>query len=501
MTSIDLKTLTIPKARVALDAGEFTSVALTQAYREQIAAKDKDVHAYLEVFDDALDSAKEADVKIAEARMTKKPMGVLTGIPCAIKDVLLYQDHISSAASKIIENYKAAYDGTTVSRLKHAGAVILGRTNTDEFTMGSSTETSAFGVTKNPHDLTRVAGGSSGGSAAAVAMDGALFALGTDTGGSIRGPSSFCGIVGLKPTYGAVSRSGEIAMASSLDVTGPMAKTVTECEIVFNVITGKDAKDGTTFDERTYGGKVKRQIVKGKSEVSNSKGSDSKMTIGVPRDFLKGDGIDPAVLQAFEKALGEFKAKGYTVKDIKLPNIAYSLPVYYILAPAEISANMARFDGVRYGMRVKGADGIQDYFETRRAGLGREVIRRILLGTYVLSSGYYDAYYNRANAVRRMITEDFTTAYSDVDIIAMPTTPGPAFKIGEKSNDPLAMYLEDIFTVTANLTGLPALSVPMGTKKVDGIELPLGIQLVAPHGAENTLFAVGKDFCDERVQE
>lgn len=474
---IDLQGLTIKKAHEHLKRGDFSSVDLTKVYLDRISEKNKDVNAYLEVFEDALDAAKKADETLKAGKG-----GPLSGIPCAIKDNLLIKGHVASAASKILEGYRATYYATATLKLAREGAVFLGRTNMDEFAMGSSTENSAFGVTHNPHDLARVAGGSSGGSAAAVAMDGALFALGTDTGGSIRQPSSFCGVVGLKPTYGAVSRYGAIAMGSSLDQIGPIGKTVSDCETVFDVIRGKDAKDGTTIDDSTYPAK---RIGK------------KKPTIGIPRHFLGGEGVDPAALEAFDAAADSFEEKGYEIKEIRLPNVSYALPVYYVVMPAEVSANMSRYDGVKYGLHADGKDGIDDYFKTRRAGFGREVIRRILLGTYVLSSGYYDAYYNRANAVRRMITDDFLKAFESVDLVATPTTPGPAFKIGEKSNDPMAMYLEDIFTVTANITGLPAISVPCGMTEKEGKSLPLGLQLTARHGDERTLFEAGKEFLGE----
>jgi aspartyl-tRNA(Asn)/glutamyl-tRNA(Gln) amidotransferase subunit A len=474
---IDLKNLTITKAHEALIRGDFTSVELTQAYIDEIKAKNKDVNAYLEVFNDALEAAKKADEKIKDGKGT-----LLTGIPMAIKDNILISGKIASASSKILEKYHATYNATVISKLGKEGAVFIGRTNMDEFAMGGSTENSAYGVTKNPYDLNRVAGGSSGGSAAAVAMDGALFSLGTDTGGSIRQPAAFTGTVGLKPTYGAVSRYGAIAMGSSLDQIGPITKSVTDAEIVFNIICGKDKYDGTTIDEKTY---------------SPKRIGTKKPIIGVPRHFLSGDGIDKDVMNSFEKSLEDLKAKGYEIKEISLPNIAYSLMVYYIVMPAEVSSNLARFDGVKYGLHVDGGSVLNDYLETRRAGFGREVIRRILLGTYVLSSGYHDAYYNRANAVRKMITDDFLKAFESVDVIATPTTPAPAFKIGEKVNDPVAMYLEDIFTVTANITGMPALSVPCGWSEKEGKKLPLGLQLTARHGDEKTLFEAGKDFLNE----
>ncbi len=486
--NIDLKNLTIVKAHEALKRGDFTSVQLIQAYLDEISKKNKDINAYLEVFDDALEAAKKADQKIARLKKEgkEKEIDILLGIPVAIKDNILIKGKIASAASKMLENYHATYNASVISKLGQRGSVFLGRTNMDEFAMGGSTENSAFGITKNPHDLSRVAGGSSGGSAAALAMDGALFALGSDTGGSIRQPASFCGVVGLKPTYGAVSRYGVMAMGSSFDQIGPLAKTVTDCEIVFNAIKGKDGRDGTMIDEKTY-------------EVNLNR--NKKPVIGVPVDFLKGDGIDPAVLKAFENSLEILKGKGYEIKNISLPNISYSLMVYYIVIPAEISSNLARFDGVKYGLHVDGEDGIQDYFETRGGGFGKEVIRRILLGTYILSSGYYDAYYNRANAVRDLITQDFVKAFDSlqggVDVIITPTAPSAAFKVGEKTSDPIMMYLEDIFTVTANLTGMPALSVPCGFVNKEGKDLPLGLQLSARHGDEKTLFEVGKDFLGE----
>lgn len=473
---IDLANLNITKAHEHLKKGDFSAVELTQAYLDEIKKKNKDINAYLEVFDDALEQAKKADEMIKSGKGS-----LLTGIPCAVKDNILIKGRIASAASKILENYHATYDATVIERLKKEGVVFLGRTNMDEFAMGGSTENSAYGVTHNPHDLARVAGGSSGGSAAAVASDMTLFALGTDTGGSIRQPASFCGVTGLKSTYGGVSRYGAIAMGSSLDQIGPLAKTVSDCEIVFNAIHGKDPRDGTTIGEETYP----------KERVGRS-----KPVIGVPRHFLSSDGIDKAALRAFEAALEFYRSKGYEIKEVKIPNIAYALMAYYIVMPAEVSSNLARYDGVKYGLHASGKDVIEDYFKTRRAGFGREAIRRILLGTYVLSSGYYDAYYNRANAVRSMITADFNKAFEGVDLIATPTTPGPAFKIGERS-DPIAMYLEDIFTVTANLTGMPAISIPCGTIEKEGKNLPIGIQLTARHGDEKTLFEAGKEFLKE----
>ncbi len=478
---INLTDLTIQKAHDHLIKGDFTAVELTQAYLDEIKKKNRELNAYLEVFDDALDAAKRADKMIAEGKA-----GLMTGIPIAIKDNILIKGKIASAASKMLENYHATYNATVITKLGQQGAVFLGRTNMDEFAMGGSTEKSAYGPTKNPYDTERVSGGSSGGSAAAVASNMALVALGSDTGGSIRQPASFCGVVGVKPTYGRVSRYGVMAMGSSLDQIGPFGKFVEDCEILLDVIAGKDIKDGTTISDETY--PVVPQIGK------------KKPIIGVPRHFLGGDGISRDVLEAFNDTLKKLEKAGYEIKEIKLPNISYSLLVYYIIMPAEVSANMARFDGMRFGLHKDGKNGIEDYFESRRAGLGREVIRRILLGTYVLSSGYYDAYYNRANAVRTMITQDFLEAFKTVDVIMTPTAPSSAFKIGEKVSDPIAMYLEDIFTVTANLTGLPAISVPMagpGSVNASAGKLPIGMQITSRHGDEKTLFEVGKEILGE----
>lgn len=442
--SIDLKNLTIRKAHEALVKGDYSAVDLAKEYLEQIKKTEKDIHAYLEVFDDVIDQAKVADQILKSGRAT-----LLTGIPIAVKDNILIKGRIASSASKILENYKATYDATVIEKLKKEGVVFIGRTNMDEFAMGGSTENSAYGPTKNPFDLERVPGGSSGGSAAAVASDEALVALGSDTGGSIRQPASFCGLVGLKPTYGAVSRYGVMAMGSSLDQIGTFGKTADDAEILFNAIRGNDKMDSTTLPDK----KIEEDF------------SVKKLKIGVPRDFLNIGGIDADVVKNFNESLEKLKKLGHEIIDIKLPNLKYSLAVYYVIVPAEVSSNMARFDGMRYGKRVSGANGIEDYFLSRQAGLGREVKRRIILGTYVLSSGYYDAYYNKANIVREIIKEDYKVAFKDVDIIATPTAPNVAFKIGEKVDDPLQMYLEDIFTVPINLAGVPGISVPSGIKK------------------------------------
>jgi aspartyl-tRNA(Asn)/glutamyl-tRNA(Gln) amidotransferase subunit A len=480
---IDLKNLTVQKAHDALAKGEYTSVALTQAYLDEIKKKNFEINAYLEIYDNALIQAEYADKAIAVAHAGKKDFPLLTGIPIAIKDNILVKGQIASSASKILKDYRAMYDATVIEKLqREQGAVLIGRTNMDEFAMGGSTENSAYGVTKNPIDITRVSGGSSGGSAAAVAANLALIALGSDTGGSIRQPASFCGIVGLKPTYGAVSRYGVMAMGSSLDQIGPFGKTVTDTEILFNAIKGLDSMDSTTIPEK-------------KNEKIPT---DKKFKIGVPRDFLNIGGIDTSIVKNFESTLEKLKQLGHEIVDIALPNLKYSLAVYYIIVPAEVSSNMARYDGIRYGTRLSGKNGIDDYFISRQAGLGREVKRRIILGTYVLSSGYYDAYYNKANMVRELITNDYKKAFETVDVIITPTTPDVAFKIGEKVNDPLKMYLEDIFTVPINLAGVPAISVPSGFKDIDGKKMPMGIQFIADHLREDILFAIGKSFLEER---
>jgi aspartyl-tRNA(Asn)/glutamyl-tRNA(Gln) amidotransferase subunit A len=400
----------------------------------------------------------------------------LSGKTVAIKDNILYEGHKASAGSKMLENFVAPYDATVIKKLKEAGARIVGRTNMDEFAMGSSTENSAFGVTKNPHDLSRVPGGSSGGSAVAVALDAVHMALGSDTGGSIRQPASFCGVVGLKPTYGRVSRSGLIAMASSFDQIGPIAKTVSDAELLFNVFKGEDPLDSTTISDETY-----------------PKGKKFSKVIGVPREFVESEGVDKSVKKNFEESIKKFQSLGYEVRDVDLKYIEHSLAAYYIIMPAEASSNLARFDGVKYGMHKDGQDSIDDYFKTRGVGFGREVRRRIILGTYVLSSGYYDEYYGKAVEMRHLITNELRSVFEDVDLLLTPTTPAPAWKIGEKSQDPLSMYLEDIFTVHANISGCPAISIPSG---FDG-KLPLGIELTADLGREDNLFGAGKEFLGE----
>ncbi|MEI6420193.1 MAG: Asp-tRNA(Asn)/Glu-tRNA(Gln) amidotransferase subunit GatA [bacterium] len=468
--------LTIKTAREGLDKKEFTSVELTQYYLDNIKAKDTEIHAYMEVFADALEQAKKADEKIA-----KGEKGELLGIPISIKDNILFLGHKASASSKMLENYTSTYTSTGLQKVLDAGAVIIGRTNMDEFAMGSSTENSAYGPSKNPNDTSRVPGGSSGGAAASLAGAMTLVALGTDTGGSVRQPASLCGVVGLMPTYGAVSRYGIMAMGSSLDQIGPLTKTVTDSEIVFKTLYGVDSFDSTTIDYKI-------------SDLPK----EQKLKIGIPTEIMKIDGIDPEVRKNFEESLEKLKTLGHEIVDVSMPNLGYALAVYYILMPAEVSSNLARFDGVKYGLHVDGKNIIDDYFKTRHEGFGKEVRRRILLGTYVLSSGYYDSYYNKANIVRDLIKKDYENAFIKVDAILTPTTPSPAFKFGSKTANPLEMYLEDIFTVPVNIAGVPAISIPSGFKEIDGKNLPLGIQFVAPYRREDVLFRIGKDFLGEK---
>lgn len=492
---IDLKNLTIKKVSESLQKGEYTSVELVSAYLEQIKKVNTDVNAYLEVYADALEQAKIADEKRAKGGDDVKSGNTmpLLGIPFSIKDNILFSGHKASASSKILEHYVAPYDATAIAKLKEAGAVFIGRVNMDEFAMGGSTENSAYGVTKNPNDLDRVSGGSSGGSAASVAMNGALASLGSDTGGSIRQPASYCGVVGLKPTYGRVSRHGLMAMGSSLDVIGPIANSVEDTEIIFNAIANKD---GDRYDGTSLTAKEVSEI------ASDHKVNTEKLRIGIVSELMNLGGLSKEVKENVDASIEIFKKAGYEIKEVVLPNIKYSLAVYYILMPAEVSSNMARFDGVKYGSKVDGADLLQDYLHTRGELLGKEVRKRIMLGTYVLSSGYHDAYYNKANIAKDLIASDFKKAFEDVDLILTPTAPTPAFKIGAHTSDPVAMYLEDVFTVTANLVGTPAISIPSGFAEVagangvDGVQnkLPLGIQLTAPHCREDILFIAGKKF-------
>ncbi len=490
---MNIKELTIKKFHEGLLNKQFSAFEITKAFFDDIEEQDSKINAYLRLTKNlALNQAERIDADLAE----KKDLGILAGTPMAIKDNILIEGESTTAASKILANYRASYDATVIKKLKKAGALFLGKTNMDEFAMGSSTENSGFSakggsasggkITRNPHDLERVPGGSSGGSAAAVAADMAVAALGSDTGGSIRQPAGFCGVVGLKPTYGAVSRHGLIAMASSLDQIGPITKTVEDAEILFDVIKGKDSLDSTSVE----------------SQIANRKSQIADYTIGIPKEYFV-EGLDKEVEKGIEEVIKKLKSLGIKFKEISLPHTKYALSCYYIIMPAEVSANLARFDGIRYGQmsNVKGQRlSLKDiYFETRGEGFGEEVKRRIILGTFVLSSGYYDAYYSKAQKVRKLIKEDFDKAFnpstgSGVDVILTPVSPTTAFKIGEKTDDPLSMYLSDIFTIPVNLAGLPAISVPVRGQmpKVKG--LPIGFQLIGNMFHETDILEIGKHY-------
>ncbi len=466
----------------ALRKREFSCEELTRYYLDAIGEKDGDIHAYLEVYAEALEQARAADKRIS-AGMSNSP---LVGIPIAVKDNILIEGRRATAGSKILENYTAAYDATAIKKLKSSGAVFLGKTNMDEFAMGSSTENSAFGPTKNPHDHSRVPGGSSGGSAAAVAAGLALAALGSDTGGSIRQPASFCGIVGLKPSYGTVSRSGLIAMASSLDQIGSLSSCVADARLLFEAIRGKDPLDSTTVEVKSQ--PSSRAQVEGKSKVKSQ-----TVVVGVPKEYF-GKGLDPGVANVIQQAIKSCEAAGAVVKEISLPHSDYALATYYIVMPAEVSANLARFDGIRYGHHSAQAGKLLAVYEKSRAeGFGPEPKRRIMLGTFALSHGYYDAYYLKAQKVRRLIRDDFAKAFSEVDVIVGPTAPTPAFRFGEKTQDPLQMYLADIYTVAVNLAGLPAISIKAGWVERDGHNLPVGLQIIGRWFEEDALL----DFAEK----
>ena len=465
----NLTTLTIKEIHQGLKDKKFSAEELTNAYLDKIKQSDKDIFAYLYI---AEKSAKEQAKEVDDLIYRNEELPLLAGVPCAIKDNMMIEGEQCTAGSKILENYIAPYDAGVIKKFKKHGSVFLGKTNMDEFAMGSSTENSAFGITKNPCDLERVPGGSSGGSAAAVAADESVFALGSDTGGSIRLPASFCGVVGLKPTYGAVSRYGLIAFASSLDQIGPITKTVEDAKIVFDAIRGKDAMDSTSVE------------INPKSDNKYPTSNIKNLKIGVPKEyFVKG--IDPEVEKSVRNAIKQYEQMGAKIEEISLPHTRYAFAVYYIISPSEASANLARFDGIKYGYSTtKEQDNLLDvYLQTRGNGFGKEVRRRIMLGVYALSAGYYDAYYLKAQKVRTRIIQDFDKAFKGVDVIMAPVSPTTAFKIGEKIDDPLTMYLSDIFTISVNLAGLPALSLPCG--KVGN--LPVGLQLI------------GKAFEEEKI--
>jgi aspartyl-tRNA(Asn)/glutamyl-tRNA(Gln) amidotransferase subunit A len=469
---MDLNSLTIDSTRTAIAAKQVTASELVEQFYGKIKAEDSAIHAYLTLCEDrALQQTKHIDDLVSKG----DPLPPLAGVPIGIKDVMVTKGIRTTAGSKILDNFIPPYDCTAVARLESAGAIILGKMNCDEFAMGSSNENSAYGPVRNPCDKSRVPGGSSGGSAAAVAAGTAVATLGSDTGGSIRQPASFCGVVGLMPTYGRVSRYGLIAFASSLDHIGPLTKTVKDAAILLRVISGRDPCDSTSADAPVpdYEADLEKPV--------------DGLKIGVPKEYF-GEGLDAEVRAAVEAGIAKLRSAGCQIMPISLPHTAYAIPTYYVIATAEASANLARYDGVRYGYRAKGVRTLSDmYRKSRDEGFGAEVKRRIMLGTYALSSGYYDAYYLKAQRVRTLLTRDFEQAFQKVDAIVTPTAPTPAFKLGEKSDDPLSMYLADIYTVTADLAGIPGISIPCGQTKSG---LPIGLQVLGRHFDESTVLRV-----------
>jgi aspartyl-tRNA(Asn)/glutamyl-tRNA(Gln) amidotransferase subunit A len=465
---------TLADLRAGISAGTTKAVDLAASYYDRIAQKNPRLNVYLSLTKErALIQAAKVDAAAAKG----EPLGVLAGIPVGIKDVLVMRGAAATAGSKILEGYHPPYDATAVSRLEAAGAVLLGKLNCDEFAMGSSNENSAYGPVRNPVDTERVPGGSSGGSAAAVAANLAVATLGSDTGGSIRQPASFCGVVGVLPTYGRVSRYGLIAYASSLDRVGPFAANVRDAATLLSVIAGHDPLDATSSTAPVP------------DFAAESDKSAEGLRIGVPAEYF-AEGLDPEVRGCIEAGIRVLEKAGCTVKPVSLPNTRYAVPAYYLIATAEASANLARFDGVRYGPRSLDSATLADmYRHTRDEGFGAEVKRRILLGTYALSAGYYDAYYLKAQQVRRILAEEYLRAFNDVDAIVTPTAPTAAFKLGEKTGDPLAMYLADIYTVTASLAGICGVTVPCGATKAG---LPVGMQVLAAHLNEGTAFRVAR---------
>jgi aspartyl-tRNA(Asn)/glutamyl-tRNA(Gln) amidotransferase subunit A len=464
---MDFTDLTVKSASELLARKKITAKELAEMSLNRIREVDGDVRAFLYV----AENESKASAEIADGIIEEGENFSLTGIPYAAKDNILVKGMQATAASKVLANYKATYDATVIQLLKNHGPVLMGKTNLDEFAMGASTENSAFGPSKNPYDLSRVPGGSSGGSAAAVASGQVLFALGTDTGGSVRQPAAFCGVVGFKPTYGRSSRYGLIALGSSLDQVGVFAKTVEDTALVFQALAGPDIHDSTTLDKP----------VPPYSELLNN--GVKGLRVGIPKEyFIKG--IDPEVEASVKNAVAKMESLGAIISEVSLPYSSYALAAYYVILPVEISANLSRFDGIRYGLSVPGKTLEDVYFESRSQGIGSEPKRRIMIGTYASSAGYVDAYYKKAKQAQALIREDFRKAFENIDILMTPTTPSPAFKFGAKS-DPLSMYLEDIFTVGVNIAGVPGISIPSG---VTNEGLPIGVQLIANHFAEDKLF-------------
>lgn len=473
-----LNQLTVSGLTARLSKREVSAREATQACLDQINRVDSQIHAFISC--DASDALAQADVADQDmARGATHSARPLLGVPIAIKDVIAAKNQPLNCGSKILGNYISPYDSTVIEKLKSAGAIIFGRLNMDEFAMGSSTENSAFGVTKNPWDTSRIPGGSSGGSAAAVSADECLASFGSDTGGSIRQPAALCGCVGFKPTYGRVSRYGLVAFASSLDQIGPLTKDIRDAAILLEVVSGVDRRDSTSVPHPVPNYAA--------SLVGDIKG----LKLGLPKEYMV-EGLDPEVSQAVRAAVGQLQKLGAEIVEISLPHTDFAVATYYIVATAEASANLARFDGIRYGLRISGADPIELYSKTRGAGFGSEVKRRIILGTYVLSSGYHDAYYLRAQKVRTLIRQDFLNAFERVDAIVTPTTPTAAFKIGAKSDDPLQMYLSDIFTISCNLAGICGVSLPCGF--TSNPKLPIGLQLLGKPFGEETILKIAHAY-------
>ena len=476
------KPKTLAELRAGITSGTTKATELAASYYERIEKKNPRLNAYLWL---TKERALEQAAKVDDAAAKGDPLPALAGIPVGIKDVLVMKGAPATAGSKILEGYRPPYDATAVAKLETAGAVLLGKLNCDEFAMGSSNENSAYGPVRNPVDTERVPGGSSGGSAAAVAANLAVATLGSDTGGSIRQPASFCGVVGVLPTYGRVSRYGLIAYASSLDRVGPFAANVRDAATLLSVIAGHDSKDATSSPAPVP------------DYAAESDNPVAGLRIGVPAEYF-AEGLDPEVRAAIEKGIAALQAAGCAVKPVSLPHTRYAIPVYYLIATAEASANLARFDGVRYGPRSKDSGTLADmYRHSREEGFGAEVKRRILLGTYALSAGYYDAYYLKAQQVRRILAEEYLRAFAEVDAIVTPTAPTPAFKLNEKTGDPLAMYLADIYTVTASLAGICGVTVPCGATKAG---LPVGMQVLAVHLNESTAFRVARAVEAARIE-
>lgn len=465
---------TIAELSSMLDAGEVTSVELTQAFLDRIKQHDGDINSFVTVTEEqALEQAKAADEKRKAGNA-----GPLTGIPIAHKDIFCTLGVKTSCGSKMLDNFESPYNATVVEKMADAGVVMLGKTNMDEFAMGSSNETSFYGSVKNPWNTETVPGGSSGGSAASVAARLAPASTGTDTGGSIRQPASLCGITGLKPTYGRVSRYGMIAFASSLDQAGPMAKTAEDCALLLNAMAGFDQRDSTSLD---------KEVPDYTADLNKSLAG---LKIGLPKEYF-GEGLDAGVNEVVEQAIQQYKDMGAEIIDITLPNTHLAVPVYYVVAPAECSSNLSRFDGVRFGHRCENPKDLEDlYKRSRGEGFGSEVKRRIMVGTYALSAGFYDAYYLKAQKLRRLISDDFNQAFEKVDVIMGPASPETAFKIGEKSDDPISMYLSDIYTIAVNLAGLPGMSIPAGFSN----NMPVGLQIIAKHFDESLLLNVAHQY-------